>query len=1223
MTFTKRLLAIAVSASALTSVSITTFATAQAAGAPVTGSTFRDYDNDGERDPLEPGQSGVEVRAVDAAGESVSTRSAADGSYSLDVSGLAGTRFRVEFRGLPDHLKPARSGPGNGTDVQFVDAGGTADFAAVNPAEYCSASAELITTCFQGGAAAANGPAVVAFPQDAGTTSTSSNDGAASSSQGEGMASHADLAFDDVVGPVRGLAWKRSTRTIFAGSYAKRHTAYPAGPDAAGPDRIWAIPRDGGSPSVFFTADAGPDNHDYSDLIADAAFWDEVGRTGWGDVDLSVDEETLYAANMFDRRVYAVPVSGNPPVAGAATTIDLGPSASADCGSDDWAPGGIKAKDDAVYLSVTCTAATSQARGDLQGLVYRLGPGGALTRVAQFGLGYARGQVSGQAGVPAPSEWLPWSDTEKFRPSPTDPNPFGQVYYPQPWLTDLEFDEAGNLLVGVTDRAGDQFGNDNGAAPAGNNEGVTAGDTVRLVPAPGGTWVSNATSGDFLGSEQYPLAGPTHTEITLGHLALRLGSGQVVANAFDPAPVGGPVRTTDGGTVLATQSFRSGGIVTMDTASGARARSYQLFGVDTPGTFGKAAGIGDVEFLCDNAPLEIGDYVWEDTDGDGLQDPDEAPIPGVTVNLYDAQGNVVATTTTGSDGRYYFPADPDTDYTIRFDNPADYAAGGPLADLVPTGADTGSNDLADSDATVTDGFGSIPVRTGPPGSTDHDFDAGFSPTYSLGNQVWIDADRDGTKDADESLVPGVEVVLLDGDGNPVLGPDGQPLTDTTDADGRYLFTDLPPGDYVVSVIAENFATGGPLQGLASTPPTSGNADDDVDNDDNGSPVTGGSVRSTPITLGPGEPVGEDPDNDPGTPDTRSNLTVDFGFVPTYSLGNQVWIDTDRDGTKDAGESLVPGVKVVLLDADGNPVLGPDGRPSTATTDADGRYLFADLPPGDYVVCVPAENFLDGGPLDGLLSTPPTSADANDDVDNDDNGSPGPAGSVCSTPITLGPGEPTGETPDNDPDTPDANSNLTVDFGFVLRTSDLAVDKRLVGALVAGRAAAYALEVANTGPDSTGSSVVVTDRLPSGLRPTSARGGGFVCTIAGPRVTCTRARALDPDESVTIRLEVQVTATSGTSITNRARVALVDGPPVSAPDPGPDVPDTVDPRSPNNTDEITATTQPPAAQPDTDGPDLPDTGAPSVLLWLLLAGGLIIIGTGFVVSTYRSSRRSGQ
>ena len=55
-----------------------------------------------------------------------------------------------------------------------------------------------------------------------------------------------------------------------------------------------------------------------------------------------------------------------------------------------------------------------------------------------------------------------------------------------------------------------------------------------------------------------------------------------------------------------------------------------------PGGFAKANGMGDIEALCDAAPLEIGNRIWSDTNGNGIQDPGEAGIDGVTVQLLDA-----------------------------------------------------------------------------------------------------------------------------------------------------------------------------------------------------------------------------------------------------------------------------------------------------------------------------------------------------------------------------------------------------------------------------------------------------------------------------------------------------------------------------------------------------------------------------------------------------------
>ena len=167
------------------------------------------------------------------------------------------------------------------------------------------------------------------------------------------------------------------------------------------------------------------------------------------------------------------------------------------------------------------------------------------------------------------------------------------------------------------------------------------------------------------------------------------------------------------------------------------------------------------------------------------------------------------------------------------------------------------------------------------------------PTYSVGNQVWFDEDNNGVIDPGEEGIAGVSVVLFtdaDGDGEPddldgdgqITAADGVAST-TTDGFGFYLFDDLEPGDYVVGVPGENWDVGGPLHGTLSSDPTSNDPNNDIDSDDEGTPVDG-FVLSGPVTLGDREPLGENPDNDAATPDLNENLTVDFGFwQPVYDL----------------------------------------------------------------------------------------------------------------------------------------------------------------------------------------------------------------------------------------------------------------------------------------------------------------------------------------------------
>lgn len=67
-------------------------------------------------------------------------------------------------------------------------------------------------------------------------------------------------------------------------------------------------------------------------------------------------------------------------------------------------------------------------------------------------------------------------------------------------------------------------------------------------------------------------------------------------------------------------------------------------------------------------------------------------------------------------------------------------------------------------------------------------------------------------------------------------------------------------------------------------------------------------------------------------------------VGKVSVGDYVWVDSNRDGRQDAGEPGIPGVVLTITGPDGKPVTDVSGKPvGPVTTDADGRYSFDDLP----------------------------------------------------------------------------------------------------------------------------------------------------------------------------------------------------------------------------------------------------------------------------------------
>ena len=292
-------------------------------------------------------------------------------------------------------------------------------------------------------------------------------------------------------------------------------------------------------------------------------------------------------------------------------------------------------------------------------------------------------------------------------------------------------------------------------------------------------------------------------------------------------------------------------------------------------------------------PASLGDYVWEDVDGDGVQDGGEPAVPGVVVTLYDAATNALGVTTTDVAGAYAFTnLVPDT-YFVGFAPPAGWQL---------TLQDRGGNDALDSDADQITGYTAPTVLSS--GENDPTWDAGVYRPASLGDFVWDDLDADGVQDGGEVGVANVTVNLLT-NGTVIAST-------TTDVSGAYAFTNLPPWDYQVQVVAP--------AGWYVSPQDQG-ADDAADSD-----IDTGTGLAAVTTLVSGE-------NDP---------TWDAGLYLPASLGDYVWEDVDGDGVQDGGEPAVPGVVVTLYDAATN-ALG------VTTTDVAGAYAFTNLVPDTYFV----------------------------------------------------------------------------------------------------------------------------------------------------------------------------------------------------------------------------------------------------------------------------------
>jgi len=152
-----------------------------------------------------------------------------------------------------------------------------------------------------------------------------------------------------------------------------------------------------------------------------------------------------------------------------------------------------------------------------------------------------------------------------------------------------------------------------------------------------------------------------------------------------------------------------------------------------------------------------------------------------------------------------------------------------------------------------------------------------------------------------------------------------------------------------------------------------------------------------------------------------------------AVGNLVFSDRAGDGIFDNGTDRgINGVTVELYPAGGSP--GVDAPMLSTTTAGGGFYLFDQLTPGDYIIYLPASNFVDGAPLNG--ATPDVVEGTDNDIDDsgDENGQSAlVAGGIASTVISLQANtEPTGETGAGTyPGTLDDDDvNMTIDFGFM-------------------------------------------------------------------------------------------------------------------------------------------------------------------------------------------------
>ncbi|KUJ68506.1 hypothetical protein ACZ90_18120 [Streptomyces albus subsp. albus] len=690
---------------------VTPAAYPQTGDGSVTVRVVRAVDASGVWTPaLEPGIAGVKVTLTDDAGVGIEGVTAADGTVTLAPaeSKATGGRYRLQVvNPKPGVLFPAfasRQGLDGSpnqlsSNEEFVDLSDGKKVAYTtglwSPGDYCQKNAPLVTSCQSAKREGGAQRTLVSFPYSArGQDGTDVN--------------VTDIATNAETGTIFGIAWSKADRRVFSSALAKRTTDY--GPGGAG--AIYATDLAQKKTTLFTTVpDAGTTAHGAG---TDDAFLAVPGKESLGGLKITDDGKDLFVVNLNNRKLYRYDATA--PTAAAPKAVYAIPDPGCPA-AGDWRPFGLGMQDGTGYLGGVCSGESTGKVSDLRAVVlpFDLDTGVFQKAVLDQPLDYPRqstvgGDPCGGAG------WFPWTSTY-----PTEQNGQTCATYlaqPEPELGEISFETDGSMLLAFRDRFGDRA--PAGVAPGSYGRVLSGGDLNKACPA-GGTYVMDTNNGCGLsprGTRFYDTSrmGFHHNSMFAGMALSKVENG-IGISGFDPN------NTAFGsGTSFVQRDGKP------DPRYGLRLNS----GNDAP--FGKGASMGDLEVLCDQAPLQIGNRVWYDPERTGIQSPGQRPVPGATVNLYDASGKQVGTAKTTARGEYYFDDSnvpgglkPKTKYTIRLDNPADYAKGGPLYQWVPTKADVGDNHFIDSKGVVPDGakFPERALTTGGPGENDHTFDFGF------------------------------------------------------------------------------------------------------------------------------------------------------------------------------------------------------------------------------------------------------------------------------------------------------------------------------------------------------------------------------------------------------------------------------------------------------------------------------------------------------------------
>lgn len=725
---------------------------------PAHGANANTY---GIKDSNEPGVDNINVNVFDSQDNQYSTTTDSEGNWSIAAPSFP---VRVEFSWSQNWLQASHGAANSST--RFVDAA-TCDlnFGLLDPNDYSATPTPDYVSNLKiaGDASNLTNTALQTIGYQA--YGLNSNYNTSQGDPGTGPIPVDDATIDEI-----GSNWaktlQKSNQRMFLPAVLWRHASFAAGTglsnifvmDYSGAtaqlvgnfDLQGVTPINGGSDIDFGavcraaacandaenTGIAGDYEITNSTNNIDLDAFKKVAKVGFGGIDMDNNTETLWAINLYQKAILKIDASGD--LASMTNNvsqflIESIPGMPSVVGGElrPWAITVYRGKG---YIGLVNDGITSQDINDMNAYILSFDlddPMAGFTTEQTIALNYDKDG----------DDWHPW--LQAFTP---DDNGFWQ-YYTQPVLSDIDFDELGNMYLAFMDRFGLQTGFFQSTPVSANSESDdehhrTKGEILKLCNNAGSYELEGTGSCPTNGTEFFDdISGDGQPDGSNGALAILPGTNQLLLQAMDPHPSG----------QTGEDYWTSHGTNTMNTITGAIEGYYTYVLAEKPFS-GKGLGMGDIEFLTDHAPMQVTNRVWDDANGNGIQDPDEGGLENVEVSIV-FDGNVIATATTDNNGLVLFSSDPYTTstssqkfnlplsakqaYTFEIANLEGDTQQTALAGKTLSEANTGegsNSDANDSDAIIDDNTAIISVSNAEVpvyGATLYAKDFGFAPASTL------------------------------------------------------------------------------------------------------------------------------------------------------------------------------------------------------------------------------------------------------------------------------------------------------------------------------------------------------------------------------------------------------------------------------------------------------------------------------------------------------------